>query len=685
MVLSLIRPLQRGLSTGSFGRLQRAARFTVGIALPALLGTTTSVQAANPPNLLQAPAKATEASTAPTLDFPQVERPQVSPFPRYSQLAPSVSFWTKVFGEYSEYESVIHSHLYPHKVLRVLDMRRQAEQMSEERFAKYRREAEADAKEQMEALLRKVDAKRNNPEQMTADERRIYALFAGNAADNPFRQMRGTVRSQRGLRERTEQALRISDRYLPYMEDVFRGYDLPIELTRLPLVESSFNVEAYSHAGAAGIWQFIPSSARIYMRLNEVVDDRRDPWTSTDGAARHLRDDYKMLQDWPLAITAYNHGRAGIARGLKKVKGTSLIDLIDRYDNRRFGFAGKNYYAEFLAAVDIENQWRKAEQATAAAMQPIAFEVVETKHYVPYDTLRKLCGADDELFQQLNPAYRPEVIEGKLYVPPGHLIRVPAGSARDFEVAYAKLGTNQRFDQQRVYFLLHKVRSGDTLSGIASRYRSSTRDIQQANGLRSSMIRIGQVLKVPPHEESRPGPISVAVGESKPSLTRSERREALRESTGPAVYIVRPGDTLSEIAERYGTSASSLRRSNGMSSSMIKVGQRLSVPGGSFASDTTHTVRRGQTLSGIAQQYSVSIADLRAANGLGSSSLINVGQSLKIPGRGVDGGPRMHTVRSGQTLISIARDYGVSVSDLRAANRLGSSSLIRVGQTLQVP
>ncbi|MGV2480838.1 UNVERIFIED_CONTAM: lytic transglycosylase, partial [Salmonella enterica subsp. enterica serovar Weltevreden] len=89
---------------------------------------------------------------------------------------------------------------------------------------------------------------------------------------------------------------------------------------------------------------------------------------------------------------------------------------------------------------------------------PLAFEIVETKHYVPYETLRQLCGADDELFRKLNPAYRPEVMEGKLYVPPGHLIRVPAGSAKSFDVAYARLGEGQRFSTQRVSYLLHKVK-----------------------------------------------------------------------------------------------------------------------------------------------------------------------------------------------------------------------------------
>src|SRR3546814_19104550 len=109
------------------------------------------------------------------------------------------------------------------------------------------------------------------------------------------------------------------------------------------------------------------------------------------------------------------------------------MDLINRVDGRRVGFASKNYCAECLAAVDVEREYRQRVSAERQ-VKPLEFETVETRNYVPYDTLRRLCGASDETFRRLNPAYRPEVIEGKLYVPPGHLIRVPYGSARAFEV-----------------------------------------------------------------------------------------------------------------------------------------------------------------------------------------------------------------------------------------------------------
>jgi membrane-bound lytic murein transglycosylase D len=508
-------------------------------------------------------------------------------FPRYALLKPNVAFWTKVFSEYSENQSVIHDMNNLDIVFEVLDFTSEATYLDPGALRKLKNQQEAAAIERTRKLLEQVHALRNQPEKLNVEQRRIYDLYARNQNDDRFDTAASALRAQRGLRERTEQALEISGKYLPSMEGVFKSYSLPLRLTRLPLVESSFNVEAYSKVGAAGLWQFIPSSARIYMRLNNVVDDRRDPWTSTDAAARHLRDDYASLGSWPLALTAYNHGRGGVARGLTLTGGTELPDLIRGYEAKSFGFASRNFYAEFLAAYDVERNWRD-HFGDIQRKAPLEFDVVETQHYVPYETLRRLCDADDELFRKLNPAYRPEVIAGKLYVPPGHLIRVPAGSAQSFTVGYAQLNSHERFDKQRVNYLLHKVRKGDTLGGLARRYGVSQSSIRTQNKVgRRGILRIGQVLKITPRSESRPGPVTVAVGESKPGLTAAEKRASDKQEA-----------------------------------------RTRKAPRPSYR---THRVRSGQTLSSIARTYKVSIRELRQANELGSSSNIRVGDKLKVP------------------------------------------------------
>lgn len=502
-------------------------------------------------------------------------------FPRYPELKPAVIFWKRVFGEFSDSQSVIHSAAYPQKVLAVLDLTDESARMNSFAFAKLRDIEEKNAKEEVVDLLDEVHDLRQTPGQMNSQQRKIYDLFADIKDDNRFKKAADTVRAQRGLKERTQQALETSSRYLPVMETTFNNYQLPVSLTRLPLVESSFNVEAYSKAGAAGLWQFIPSSARIYMRLNELVDDRRDPWTSTDAAARHLKDDYQTLGNWPLAITAYNYGRSGIMRALNTVNGTTLVDLVERFQSDRFGFASKNYYAEFLAALEVDRDYRKR-IGQLPQREPLLFDVVETKHYVPYETLRQLCGADDELFRKLNPAYRPEVIEGKMYVPPDHLIRVPAGRAKSFEVAYEKLSENEKFDSQRVYYLLHKIAKGDSIGKIAHNYGVTQSAIIATNGLgeNKKKLRVGQVLRIPPRMENRPGPISVAVGESVPAQTRAQRKAELAEAVrGYHLHKVKSGQTLGGIAKQYKVSLAALRGANKLDpSSRIKPGMKLRIP-----------------------------------------------------------------------------------------------------------
>lgn len=572
-----------------------------GLLLGACAATAAQAGAPEPaqlPAVVPAPARPPLADASTTLtDDPAAEDPD---FPRYARLEPAIRFWTDVFGKYSENQTAIHSSRYPGKVFEVLDFRADAARMTAGALAREKSERESASKARMDRLLRQVHAKRHDPQLLTADERRVFALYADVPGDNRFLEAVGSFRAQRGLKERTATALRTSGSYLPQMERTFGQYDLPVRLTRLPLVESSFNVEAYSKVGAAGLWQFMPSSARIYMRMNDIVDDRRDPWTSTDAAARHLRDDYAMLKSWPLALTAYNHGRGGIARGLQAVNGKTLVDLIDRYDSPRFGFASRNFYAEFIAAVDVEHNYRR-HFGELARNTPLMFDVVETQHYVPYDTLRELCKADDALFRKLNPAYRPEVIDGKLYVPPGSLVRVPAGEAQTFQVAYSKLGEGQLFSSQRVFYSLYKVRKGDSLGRIARSQGVSADSIQRVNGLgRSTRLRVGSVLKIPPRIESRPGPITVAVGESKPVLTRAE--------TAAAKAAQAPARAASAVASK----------------------QPLKAKAQSVAY-RTHHVRSGQTLSAIAEQYRVSVSDIQRANNLGRSARIKAGQKLRIP------------------------------------------------------
>ena len=509
---------------------------------------------------------------SPALAAPGVATvPQPDPaavFPRPAVLAPNIAFWTDVFSQYSEYQSVIHFQDQPHKIYTVLDFRDDVVRVGPNEARRLQQKTEKAVKRELDRHLRHVHQLRSQPEKLSPLEQKIWALFEDDTDPDRFKDAVGRFRSQRGLKEQTERALRVSGQYLPKMEAIFAAEGLPTLLTRLPLVESSFNVEAYSKVGAAGLWQFIPSSARIYMRLDEAVDDRRDPWTSTQAAARHLKQDYAELGTWPLAVTAYNHGRAGLAKGLRETKGKDLDDLIERWDGRRFGFASRNLYAEFLAAVDVERDHR-THFGEIVRQDPIEFEVVQIQHYVSYEALRRCAAITETEFRTLNPGYRPEVLDGRLYVPPQTSIRVPVGKGQAFMAAYLALDESQRFDQQRFYYVRYRVQRGDNLGAIARRYGVGVSALKQANGIGTrSFIRAGQVLKIPPRHG---GVLKVAASESAPAG-----------EAGGASYLmhrVRPGQSLTSIAQQYRTTIKALRQLNGLDDGhTLLAGATLKVP-----------------------------------------------------------------------------------------------------------
>jgi len=501
--------------------------------------------------------------------------PVMSPaqFPEPEILKPAVHFWRQVFARYSENQSLVHSTVDPGKVITVLDFSGEAARLSPAALDVLRARREKAALKSAESSLDDIVTAAADPAQMDAAARRLYRLYGGGDVAR-YKALQGTLRVQRGLRERTAHALEVAGRYLPQMERIFSGYGLPRVLTRLPLVESSFNLDAYSKVGAAGIWQFIPASARIYMTLDAVQDDRRDPWTSTDAAARHLKDDYDALGQWPLAVTAYNYGRAGIARALQEVHGSTLTDLLQRYDNPRFGFASRNFYAEFLAAVqiaaDAPHYFGRLQRDA-----PIRFDTVTTHDYLPYATLVAMSGADADTFRRLNPSFDPAVLQGRLYVPPDTTIRVPHGQASHFDALYAALGAGERYRRQRVWYVAYTVHRGDVLGRIAAQHHVSVAALLRYNSLRSArLIRVGQTLRIPTGgSASAPAPHLIA------AVAHPVRTQVAAPRRALIVHRVLAGQTLSGIAARYQASIASIRRLNGLrDADFLRVGMRLKIP-----------------------------------------------------------------------------------------------------------
>lgn len=319
---------------------------------------------------------------------------QTQPFPVPAGLQETVDFWKQIFTRHSYGDVILFDPLDPGTIYRVL---RAAE--NEQGRAKVAKERASIAAE--------------------------YDL-----ADDESR-----IRSQRGAKEPFSEGLRISGRYIAQMQKIFRDEGLPPELAYLPLVESSFNVRARSGAGAVGMWQFIPETGKKFMRIDDQVDERRDPMASTRAAARLLKENFRILGSWPLALTAYNHGTEGIFRGIESVGSRDLVALIRRYQSPTFGFASKNFYAEFLAVVAIANQPEK-HFPFLRMHPPVALREIEVKKVTALDAVLKPAAISHSDFFQWNPALET----GTRLIPPGYRVNLPAEKAQLFVAAQARAG-----------------------------------------------------------------------------------------------------------------------------------------------------------------------------------------------------------------------------------------------------
>ncbi len=271
-------------------------------------------------------------------------------FPLSEAMAERVRFWIRVFTQVSQNEVVLHDR---EDVRIVYDVVPNGDEdaIAPVRATYARLLASLAVEETFPTVLRAPIDTVFTPQ---APERaRIRALFGGAAGPIAYVKAMGNIRAQRGLKEIFADGLARAEVYLPTVRRILAEAALPPELAFLPHVESSFNPNAVSRAGAAGLWQLMRDTADGHLRIAAGVDERFDPVRSTTVAAEHLARARRVLGSWPLAIASYNHGIAGIARARAAVGSDALDDIIRGYDGASFGFASRNFYAEFLAATHV--------------------------------------------------------------------------------------------------------------------------------------------------------------------------------------------------------------------------------------------------------------------------------------------------------------------------------------------
>lgn len=335
-----------------------------------------------------------------------------------------------------------------------------------------------------------------------------------------------------------------SGRYIPMMKRILEEKGLPADLVYLAMIESGFNVRAKSNKGAVGPWQFIKSTALRYgLRVDSWVDERMDPEKSTVAAANYLSDLYNMFQSWELAAAGYNAGEERVLEAIERYKVADFWEISEYALPRET----RDYVPKLMAALIIAKNPEKYGFYGIDYQEPRSFERVKVPPQKSLKDIARVIGLNYSVLRDLNPS----LMRGATPPYGDYEIKVPVGYAGIVASRYIELSKLPKFTIARGT-IKYRVKPGDSLSEIASRYRVSVSSIKRANGLRSSLIREGQVLKIPAGTSG--GTTAKAIS-----------------------YRVRKGDTLWDIASRYDVSVSDIKRWNRLKSSKLIAGDELTI------------------------------------------------------------------------------------------------------------
>lgn len=414
-----------------------------------------------------------------------------------------------------------------------------------------------------------------------------------------------------------------STAYQAMMAERLGKAGLPLDTRYLSMIESGYSTDAYSSAAAVGLWQFIATTGREHgLRVDSYVDERRDPWSSTDAAIKFLDRLHKSYGDWYLAWAAYNAGPGKINRAIERT-GTKDFWAIAKSGTIRDETA--NYVPKLLAAAIIGKHPERYGFGDVVYQPPLVLDTVTVADAYDLEVLAKCAGLTTEEFVTMNPHLRQGA------TPNGPVqVHVPPTQGEGFLVAATAVP-----DSERIRTLTHSVKSGETLGQIAKRYGTTVSSIQAANHIKNAnSLRVGTTLVIP---KSAMGAAQLAETPAKPAGAKTITGKPVATkaaATKPVSHVVSSGETLSDIASRYDVAMTDLVAWNAISdANAIHPGQKLLVTHDSApvkaATWSSYTVRRGDTLFAIAQKQGCSVEELRSWNGLNKNT-IYAGQKLKV-------------------------------------------------------
>ena len=527
--------------------------------------------------------------------------------PRPPALERDVQFWVRVYTEADTNGGFLHDQYNLAVVYEVLHFAPNTSPREREHIVDQKRS-------HYEAALRRIAAAKDGP--LSDEDRHIKDMWGAEGTASRLLEATDDIRFQLGQADRFREGLIRSGAWETHIAETLANLGLPPELAVLPHVESSFNPAAYSKVGAAGLWQFMRSTGRRFMRIDSAVDDRLDPFRSTEAAAQLLAYNYRILGTWPLAITAYNHGAAGV-RHAKETLGTDdIVKIVRNYNGKTFGFASRNFYVSFLAALEVDHNPEKY-FGSLEKQSEARFQEVIVPGYVNINTLERALKIDSVKLRALNPALLRAVWDGQRHVPKSYRLRLPLdGQKWTSDMLAARLSPADLFagqPQPRRY----RVQKGDTLVSVGDEYGISAETLARLNHMRTSgKLHAGRVISLPeqvpattvaaltpappappptPAMLGAPGAPPAAIPAppaATPGVTASVPPTA---TEAGGIYIVRRGESLADIAAKVGLTEGQLLQLNGIRNrDFIFEGQQLAIkPGVQLLAQVASTAAPG--------------------------------------------------------------------------------------------
>jgi membrane-bound lytic murein transglycosylase D len=585
--------------------------------------------------------------------------------PRPAQLEPDVQFWIRVYSEVSTNEGFIHDQ---HKLSVIYEtLHFDADAPPRERA--HRVDAE---RSRVQEILRHLAS---GAAAQTDEERHVRDLWGADATPARLAEAVDDVRFQLGQSDRFRAGLQRAAAWDTHIAEVLANLGLPAQIAALPHVESSFDPTAYSKVGAAGLWQFMRSTGRRFLRIDAAVDERLDPFRATEAAAQLLSYNNRLLGSWPLAITAYNHGAEGVRRAREQLGTDDIVRIVREYHSPSFGFASRNFYVSFLAALSIA---QNPEKYFGPLERRSESQFHELKLTAPANTeaLVRALGIDRTILRSLNPALRPGVWSGQRPVPSGYILRLPGSAANWTAEALAQRTSGPR------PVTVAQLAPGRPSASAQSAPLSAAPATATATATATAMASPASQVEIVP---TPPSPLVA---------------DNVNTAASP-YYLVQGTDTLASIAARTGVPANKLMALNSLpDSDYLSDGQRLRLAAAVPEPETVTTAATLQTaqaavVESVEEQRAVAAASQSAERAEPVSAAQAQAEGPELVPDPVGTGsadPVDYSVGADGSIVVVAAEtlghyadwLGVPAARLRALNSLRGHSTVKMGRRVKL-